>query len=58
MKVYAYRSRSNKHFMITAKTKASIRDVLESWFNTCGVDFSMLEEKFELITLEVEEEES
>lgn len=56
MKLYAYRSKTNKHFMITAKSKAGILDVLQAWFKECETDFSTYQDKFELITLEVEED--
>ena len=56
MKLYAYRSRSNKHFMITARDKEDAEYVLKAWYLHQKIDFEKSKDTFELITLEVEEE--
>lgn len=56
MKVYAYRSKREKSFMICAEDITGATRVLKAWYKDCEVDFSTHELCFELITLEVEEE--
>mgnify|MGYP003503013953 CR=1 FL=1 len=58
MKLYAYRSKTEKDFMICSRTEEGSLRVLKAWFTACKSDFSTYDKKFELITLEVEEEES
>lgn len=58
MKLYAYRAKKNKGFMITSRDKEDAECVLKAWYLHQKIDFEKSKDTFELITLKVEEEES